>query len=386
MEVTEEQPLKMMESLLLSVSHYWSVRETANRQVELIERHFRQDEMLAALRELCTLVGLPAPKQRQAGASRTATWAQAEDVVAIIKQLGDQDKLPRFQVQSDDLPRVLPLLGAVSVGDERGVSARLEALEAAQRAGMDEMRRMVAVMARAPQPATVPDIIVTSPTCATVAGGAAGARTAPLMSQDQGHRAQHGPGGGQQTRPENKNRTRNDRSTSNKRFREGEGAGEWREVTHQRGRKPRARPQAVTGTASLAEFNDLAGPEQFWIGNTRSSTNEDKMIEVLQKCAQNLSVEDFTVEGVHCLTKEDNPRTKSWKVTVPSRFKELMANPAMYPQGWSHRAFHPGYRRQQGAPALAATASAVPVPGAAAVSGAVTVGATASAGVVAGNV
>ena len=206
------------------------------------------------------------------------------------------------------------------------------------------------------------------------------------MSQDQGHRAQHGPGGGQQTRPENKNRTRNDRSTSNKRLREGEGAGEWREVTHQRGRKPRARPQAVTGTASLAEFNDLAGPEQFWIGNTRSSTNEDKMIEVLQKCAQNLSVEDFTVEGVHCLTKEDNPRTKSWKVTVPSRFKELMANPAMYPQGWSHRAFHPGYRRQQGAPALAATASAVPVPGAAAVSGAVTVGATASAGVVAGNV
>ena len=111
----EEQAPKVTESLLLSVSHFWSVRETANRQVEMIERHFRQDEMLAALRELATLVGLPAPKQRQSGASRAATWAQAEDVVAAIKQLGDEDKLPRFQVQSDDLPRVLPLLGAVSV-------------------------------------------------------------------------------------------------------------------------------------------------------------------------------------------------------------------------------------------------------------------------------
>ena len=77
MEENEEQPLNIMESLLLSVSHYWSVRETANRQVELIERHFRQDEMLAALRELATLVGLPAPKQRQAGGSRTATcWGE----------------------------------------------------------------------------------------------------------------------------------------------------------------------------------------------------------------------------------------------------------------------------------------------------------------------
>ena len=174
-------------------------------------------------------------------------------MVAAIKQLGDEDKLPRFQVQSDDLPRVLPLLGAVSVGDERGVSARLEALEAAQRAGMDEMRRMVAVLARAPQPATVQDIAVTSLTFATVAGGAAGTRVAPGTGQGlhPGRSAQQG-GGSQQTRLDARTRTRSDRSSSNKRLREGEGAGEWRKVTYQRGRKPRARPKAVTGTASLS--------------------------------------------------------------------------------------------------------------------------------------
>ena len=208
-------------------------------------------------------------------------------------------------------------------------------LEAAQRAGMDEMRRMVAVLARgASQPATVPDIAVTSPTFATVAGGTAGTRVAPGMGQGlhPGRSTHHG-GGSQQTRLEAGTRTRSDRSTSNKRLREGEGAGEWLEVTYQRGRKPRARPKAVTGTASLSEFNDLAGPEQFWIGNTRSTTDQAKMVEVLEKCAHNLGVEGFTVEDAYCLTKEDNPRTKSWKVSVPARFKELMANPAMYPQG-----------------------------------------------------
>jgi hypothetical protein len=41
-----------MESLLLSVAHYWSLRETLDRQVELLERHFRQEEMRAAQVEL----------------------------------------------------------------------------------------------------------------------------------------------------------------------------------------------------------------------------------------------------------------------------------------------------------------------------------------------
>ena len=80
--------------------------------------------------------------------------------------------------------------------------------------------------------------------------------------------------------------------------------GEWRVVTHQHGRKPKARPKAVTGTASLAEFEDLAGPEQFCIGNTRASTDEAKVKEVLQKCAESLKVDAFTVENVFCLTKE----------------------------------------------------------------------------------
>ena len=274
----EDEPPKLLESLLLSVSHFWSRRETAIRQVELVERHFRQDEMLASLTELAKLVGMSAPKKRTRGAAKTATRAQAEDVVAAIKQLGDEDKLPRFNVQSDDLPRVLPLLGAVSVGDERGVSARLEALEVSQRQNMDEMKRMVAAISRsAAQPAAVPDIRLSGPASfAAVAGHTvANPRViqttglqAPAPRPDQFYSRQ-----GRDQGSNNRVLTRNDRSQSNKRRREGEGEEKWREVGP-RGRKPRARAKVVTGAADLVEFPNLAGPVEFWVGNTRADTNK----------------------------------------------------------------------------------------------------------------
>ena len=343
----ETEAPRPLESLLLSVAHFWSLRETANRQVDLLERHFRQDEMLAALRELNELVGLPAPKKRNPGGVRTATKAQAEDVVAVIKKLGDAEKLPRFNVQSDDLPRVLPLLGAVSVGDEQGVSARLEALETAQRTGMDEMRRLVASIARSSaQTKTVPDIVVTNPTFADVVGAPQAHQTNQFLPRQGRQDGGLLPG----ARPGAK--ARPDRSTSNKRRREGEGEGEWQEVHNNRGRKPRPRAKVVEGTAVLAEFDDLAGPEQFWIGNTRPTTDSEKVKEVLKKCADNLSVKDFKVDNVHSLTKEQDPWSRSWKVSVPAQFKELMSNPAMYPRGWSHRPFTQGPRRQERGPVL----------------------------------
>ena len=121
----------ILESLVLSVAHYWSCRETWDRQVELLDRNFRQDEMLHALTDLCRMKMLEKPKKRQQTVGKTATRNQAEDVVNHLMLLGDKNNLPRFMVQSDDLPRVMPLLAAVSISDERGVSARLEALESA---------------------------------------------------------------------------------------------------------------------------------------------------------------------------------------------------------------------------------------------------------------
>jgi len=65
----EPAPPLVMESLLLSVAHFWSRKE----------RHFRQDEIISALKELMELLKTPMPKPRQQSVGRTATDAQATD-------------------------------------------------------------------------------------------------------------------------------------------------------------------------------------------------------------------------------------------------------------------------------------------------------------------
>ena len=84
----EEDPaptaVPVMESLLLSVAIYWSRKETADRVVELLERHFRQDEMYAAHKDLMEVMKRNKPSNRQQGAGRTAAKAQAMDLHGAI--------------------------------------------------------------------------------------------------------------------------------------------------------------------------------------------------------------------------------------------------------------------------------------------------------------
>ena len=91
----------------------------------------------------------------------------------------------------------------------------------------------------------------------------------------------------------------------------------------------------------MIEFGDLAGPAEFWIGNTHPATSDEQVKQVLMKCSGDLHIDNFTVSDIRCLTKGDDPRSKSWKVTVPSSCKDAMLNPAMYYKGWHHRPFHP---------------------------------------------
>ena len=118
----------ILESLLLPiVRSFWALRETKERQVELQERHFsfRQEEMIYTLEQLCNVVLEPLPLMRQQSQGRSATRDQTDNVVNLLEKLYKLDRLACFMVQSDNCPCVLPLLGAVSVGDERGgVSVR----------------------------------------------------------------------------------------------------------------------------------------------------------------------------------------------------------------------------------------------------------------------
>ena len=313
-------------------------------------------------------------------------------------QLGNEDKLPRFTIQSDDLGRVQPLLGAVSMGDERGVAARLEALETSTRQGMDEMKRLVASVVRGSAgPVTSPPVIqvTAAPTLAAEQTGGPGARTArgqavqseasrtptTFLSRDR-QEDSIGAGGRRQDRS----------SSAGKRQRTNE-EGLWQEQRpysssgrQQRGNQNKQqnsqnkqqnsqnRLPVIRGTSG--QFAELAGPATFWVGKCRPELDESRIKEIITKCAESCSIKDFVVEDVRCLTKEANPWTKSFKVSVPARFESAMLNPQMYLGTWEARPFTRWPSRKQQDPAVPAIqpaseaaplgAAVPPVPGAAA--------------------
>ena len=73
-------------------------------------------------------------------------------------------------------------------------------------------------------------------------------------------------------------------------------------------------------------------------------SSKDLIKKVLEKCSAPLlgGGSILTVLDVECLTREEEPRTKCWKVVVPFKFKELMENDELYPEGWRHRKFFGG--------------------------------------------
>ena len=135
---------------------------------------------------------------------------------------------------------------------------------------------------------------------------------------------------------------RTERFPSVKQVREGEGE-QWSEVVS---KKNRTKPKVTTGTARLTQFGDLSGPVDFRIGNMSPNMDSNQVKEVLRKCAVGLGVDNFEILDVRCLTKMENPRSKSWKVSVSTRFRDIMMDPAMYIDGWTHRCMHT--RRSEG--------------------------------------
>ena len=91
-----------------------------------------------------------------------------------------------------------------------------------------------------------------------------------------------------------------------------------------------------------------AAPLEYYLGNTTPRATSEIIKAVLVKCATQLETELQVLE-VKCLTAGiDNPRTKSWKVKVPYKYKELMEKSELYPEGWTYRKFFAPRNANQG--------------------------------------
>ena len=101
-------------------------------------------------------------------------------------------------------------------------------------------------------------------------------------------------------------------------------------------------------TANVDDGGEAA-PLEYYVGNTTPRANPDIIKAVLVKCATVIGKE-LQVLDVKCLTTGiDHPRTRSWKVKVPYKYKELMEKNELYPEGWTYRKFFAPRNANQGA-------------------------------------
>jgi hypothetical protein len=108
--------------------------------------------------------------------------------------------------------------------------------------------------------------------------------------------------------------------------------------------RPRHQNRPAAAGASkvvVDEVGDLHPALQYYIGNTPGKASDDVIKKVLERCAVPILQEEgpLIIESIQCLTKDPDPRTRCWRVVVPHRFKEIMENNLLYPEGWKYREF-----------------------------------------------
>ena len=84
-----------------------------------------------------------------------------------------------------------------------------------------------------------------------------------------------------------------------------------------------------------------AAPLEFYVGNTTPRASKEIIEAVMIKCARAIQPEGklSVLEVQQLATQLVNPRTKSWKVVVAYKHKDLMEMDNMYPPGWTHRKY-----------------------------------------------
>ena len=117
--------------------------------------------------------------------------------------------------------------------------------------------------------------------------------------------------------------------------------------------RKKKKKEISTGTATLQSIPGVQVPlqpsYQHFVGNTPGSMDKNTLELVFKELAVNIMQEKgmegaLEIEDCNLLTKEQNTRTRVWRVVVPHKYKEVLQDDRLYPTGWHHREFEGHYR------------------------------------------
>ena len=144
--------------------------------------------------------------------------------------------------------------------------------------------------------------------------------------------AVHGVHGGPHQQVNARHRSR---SPQVKRSHEGDDADE--DGYRRQGRPRHLKRPAAAGASKVVveDVGDLHPSLQYYIGNTPGKASGDVIKKVLERCAIPL----LQGEEGPLVIESVEPRTRCWRIVVPYKFKDLMENSMLYPEGWRYREF-----------------------------------------------
>ena len=347
-----------IDSVLLGTVHMNIKNGATSDIIDTVVASFTEAEILSAKTELIQFLGMVVPSGHNDTAERTAAFLYTKELVSLVQELDKDNRMPRVVVSSDQLNRIPLGKKGLSPTEAVPISARMNDLEDTVRKLCESFdkfnsdnraavppavtfahvaranhlgavqRRPAHTMAGGPRQG-VPIVAVTGPP-------QPGQQTWPGI-MDQADHSKYGQGGylgaGQER----------GRSVSPKRRREdsdNDGAGGVPFQTIQR------KPRKVTyGKSQVTMDGAEAAPIDIFIGNTNPRATPQIIEAVMKKCAGELPEKvELQVLEVKCLNNlevDPNPRTRCWKISVPYKFRELMAKDELYPAGWSHRHLFP---------------------------------------------
>ena len=324
---------------------------------ELVVCHFKHEDIFAAwakLREACQLAaGQPVQVP-------TKHRSEAKLAEELVKEVFDSDKngVVSLLIPPAELGLVRMRMES-TLGDERPVAARLESLEDMVGGVVEKLARMETnqdKMAKVVQP-VVQEPAVQQPVAVAahqhVQGGGqpqsyAGAAASGLSFVPNPLQHLLAPPGGRYRRNSVK------RSISGvPRDSSGNIDDKSEEVFTEVTNKKRKKKEVSTGTATLQSIPGVNIPlqasYQHFVGNTPGTMGEDTLKVVFKELAVQIMEEkglegSLEIEECNLLTREQNTRTRVWRIVVPYKYKEVMQDDRLYPTGWHHREFEGHYR------------------------------------------
>ena len=115
----------VVENLLLSVAAWWRLTMDKNTVIDLIGRNFQQDDIISAMEKIKKFPGyadmVGEVKKRHQSDNRSATSAQAKDLVELLAKMSGEKKRMRFVINCEDLNKATSIMGgARGEGRESG--------------------------------------------------------------------------------------------------------------------------------------------------------------------------------------------------------------------------------------------------------------------------